>query len=79
MAGHELVLKGMASHPMPITTNESHENVSDRIASIQAEFPNQGPREYEAHVLTIQSPFLVNNVVIHMQILVEINKVMNLQ
>jgi hypothetical protein len=56
MASHELVLKDMASHPMPGKTNENHRNVSDRIASIQAEFSNQRLHEYEANVLITQSP-----------------------
>jgi hypothetical protein len=33
-----------------------HENFSDRIASIQMEFPHHGPHKYEAHVPTIHSP-----------------------
>jgi hypothetical protein len=54
MAGH--VFKDTASCPVPGTTNEKHENNSDRIASLCAEFFNPKPQEYEAEVLTTQSP-----------------------
>lgn len=59
MVGHEFMLKDVPSYPVPGMTNKSHENISDRIASLWMGFLNPRPHEFEAEALTICSLWLV--------------------
>jgi hypothetical protein len=46
------VLQDMTSCPVSGTTNQKHENISDRIAGLWAQFLNPRPHKYEVEVLT---------------------------